>query len=67
MSEKDEMMKVANDARVELTDDDVDQVAGGYSKETWEKMTPDERKRAYQESKAYRTLGMYCAYDDKSL
>lgn len=61
-----EEMKKVN-AKVELNDDELDMVAGGYSQETWEKMTPDERKKAYQESKAYRTLDMYCAYDDKSL
>ncbi len=64
--EKNEIKKIAADMKVELTDEDVEQIAGGYSKENWEKMTPQERVAAYNESKAKRKVdgNAYCAFYD---
>ena len=65
MEEK-EIKKIAADMKVELTDEDVEQIAGGYSKENWEKMTPQERIAAYNESKEKRKKdgNAYCAFYD---
>ena len=52
------------DERTELKDEEVDQVAGGYSRKTWKSMTTEERITAKKKSDAYRTLGEYCAMDD---
>lgn len=62
--EKNEIKKV--DKKVELTDDVVDLVAGGYSEEHWLQMTPQERVAAYNESKAKRKQdgNAYCAFYD---
>ena len=44
----------------------LDQVAGGYSREHWEQMSPEERVAAYNESKAKRKVdgNAYCAFYD---
>lgn len=64
--EKSEIKKIAADMKVELTDEDVEQIAGGYSKENWLKMTAQERIAAYNESKAKRQQdgNAYCAFYD---
>jgi len=64
--EKNEIKKLAADMMIELTDEDVDQIVGGYSRENWEKMTPAERVAAYNESKAKRKVdgNAYCAFYD---
>ena len=64
--EKNEIKKLAATMKVELTDEDVDQIAGGYSKENWLQMTPEERIAAYNESKEKRKQdgNAYCAYYD---
>jgi len=62
-----ELKKVAADAKIELNDDDLESVAGGYSKATWKSMSYDERVKAKQESDAYRTLKMYCKMDDPNI
>lgn len=49
---------------VELSEDELDQVAGGYSDSNWLAMTPAERIAAFNESKVNRAAGKYCAYDD---
>ena len=49
---------------VELSEDELDQVAGGYSDSHWLAMTPDERVAAYLDSQAKRKSHEYCAYDD---
>lgn len=61
-----EIKKVTADKKVELADDVVDAVAGGYSQEHWEQMTPAERVAAYNESKAKRKVvgNAYCAFYD---
>jgi len=52
--------------REQIDEEMVDQVTGGYSKENWEKMTPQERVAAYNESKAKRKVdgNAYCAFYD---
>jgi len=52
--------------REQISDEMIDQVAGGYSRENWEKMTPGERVAAYNESKAKRKVdgNAYCAFYD---
>ena len=52
--------------RVQIDDGDLDQIAGGYSKEHWEQMTTQERIDAYNESKAKRKAdgNAYCAFYD---
>ena len=52
--------------RVQVDDEKLDQVAGGYSKENWLNMTMQERIAAYNESKAKRKVdgNAYCAYYD---
>ena len=64
--EKDEIKKVAAGMKISLTDEDADQIAGGYSKEHWLSMTMEERIAAYNESKAKRKVdgNAYCAYYD---
>ena len=64
--EKNEVKKLAADMKIELTDEDVDHIVGGYSKENWNKMTPEERVAAYNESKAKRKVdgNAYCAFYD---
>ena len=64
--DKNEIMKIAADMKVELTDEDLDQIVGGYSKENWLKMTPEERVAAYKESQAKRKVdgNAYCAFYD---
>lgn len=46
----------------------LDQVAGGYSREHWEQMSPEERVAAYNESKAKRKVdgNAYCAFYDSN-
>jgi len=60
-----ELKKV--DEMVALSDEDLDGVAGGYSKETWKTMTYEERVRAKEVSDAYRTLGIPCDMDNPDL
>ena len=64
--EKNEIKKLAADMKIELTDEDVEQIVGGYSREHWEQMTPAERVAAYNESKAKRRVdgNAYCAFYD---
>ena len=64
--EKDEMINLSNDMQTELTDEEVDQVTGGFSQEHWEAMTPEERLAAYRESQAIKTAdgNAYCAFYD---
>ena len=64
--ENDEIKRLAADMKVELTDEDVNQIVGGYSKEHWEQMSPEERIAAYNESKALRKVdgNAYCAFYD---
>lgn len=57
-----EMKKI--DGSAQLNDEELDQVAGGYSRATWKSMSTEERIRAKEMSDAYRTLGQYCAMDD---
>lgn len=52
------------DERTELKDEEVDQVAGGYSRKTWKSMSAEERIAAQKKSEAYRILKEYCAMDD---
>ena len=61
-----EFIRLAADMENALTDEDVDQVVGGYSQEHWERMTPEERVAAYNESKAKRKVdgNAYCAFYD---
>ena len=61
-----EEMKKVNE-KIELQDEELNQVAGGYSRETWKSMTYEERVRAKQQSDAYRVLNMYCAMDDRNI
>ncbi len=53
-------------ARVQVDEDNLNQVTGGYSKENWEQMTSQERIAAYNESKAKRKAdgNAYCAFYD---
>ena len=50
----------------QLDDDMLGQVAGGFSQEHWEAMTPEERLAAYRESQAIKTAdgNAYCAFYD---
>ena len=63
---KSELMKLAADMKVELIDEDANQIAGGYSREHWESMSTQERIAAYNESKLKRKLdgNAYCAFYD---
>ena len=60
------MKKLTADMKIALTDEDVNQVAGGYSQEHWEQMSPEERVAAYNESKELRKTdgNAYCAFYD---
>ena len=60
MSEKEKKV------REQIDEEMIDQVTGGYSKENWVKMTPQERIAAYNESKAKRQKdgNAYCAFYD---
>ena len=64
--EKNDIKKLAAGMKNELTDEDSVQVAGGYSREHWEQMSPEERVAAYNESKAKRKVdgNAYCAFYD---
>lgn len=64
--EKNDFVKLTADMKVELEDEDIDCVAGGYSRENWEKMSPEERVAAYNESKEKRKSdgNAYCAFYD---
>jgi len=61
-----EFKKLAANTKIELKDEIVDQIVGGYSKEHWEQMSPEERVAAYNESKAKRKKdgNAYCAFYD---
>ena len=63
--EKD-FIKLEADMKVELKDEDISHVAGGYSREHWEQMSPEERIAAYNESKEKRKSdgNAYCAFYD---
>ena len=52
--------------REQISDEMVDQVTGGYSQEHWERMSPQERVSAYNDSKAKRKKdgNAYCAFYD---
>jgi len=52
--------------REQINDEQLDQVAGGYSREHWEQMSTQERIAAYNESKAKRKAdgNAYCAFYD---
>jgi len=60
------MKKLAADMKTELSDEVIDQVSGGYSREHWEQMTTQERIDAYNESQAKRKIdgNAYCAFYD---
>ncbi len=64
--EKNEIKKLAANMKVELTDEDIDSIVGGYSDEHWLQMTTEERIAAYKESKAKRKVdgNAYCAFYD---
>ena len=64
--EKNEMNKLSADQKIELTDEAINQVTGGYSEEHWLQMSPEERVAAYNESKAKRKAdgNAYCAFYD---
>ena len=64
--EKNEIRKLAANMKIELTDEDVEKIAGGYSKEHWNAMTTQERIAAYNESRAKRKVdgNAYCAFYD---
>ncbi len=66
--EKNDFKKLGADPKIELTDEAVDQIAGGYSKEHWEQMTTQERIDAYNDSKAKRKVdgNAYCAFYDSN-
>ena len=54
-------VKKYDDLAMELNDDDLDLIDGGYiPKNVWNKMTPSERQTAQQRSFAKRTLEMTC-------
>ncbi len=52
--------------RLQINDEMLDQVTGGYSREHWEQMTTQERIAAYNESKAKKKAdgNAYCAFYD---
>jgi len=52
--------------REQIDDGKLDFVTGGYSRENWEQMSPEERVAAYNESKAKRKIdgNAYCAFYD---
>ena len=52
--------------REQIDEEILDQVTGGYSKENWLKMNPEERVAAYKESQAKRKAdgNAYCAFYD---
>lgn len=56
-----------NKEKVTLSVEELEMVSGGYSRETWEKMTTDERITAYKDSETKRAVNEYCAYDDKTI
>ena len=56
--------KVGETVRAQLTDEELNQVAGGYSKEHWNSMSTAERIAAKNESDANKAAGKYCAMDD---
>ena len=60
------MAEEKKSVREQIDDGLLDQVTGGYSQENWEKMTPEERVAAYNESKAKRKIdgNAYCAFYD---
>ncbi len=64
--DRNEIKKLAENMKIELTDEDVDKISGGYSREHWEQMTTQERIAAYNESKAKRKVdgNAYCAFYD---
>lgn len=54
-------VKKYDDLAMELNDDDLDLIDGGYiPKNVWNKMTTAERQTAQQKSFAKRTLEMTC-------
>lgn len=60
------MADMEKKVREEISDGQLDQVTGGYSKEHWNQMSPQERVNAYNESKARKKLdgNAYCAFYD---
>lgn len=51
----------------EIADDELDQVAGGYSAETWLKMTVEERRMEVIKSAKAQQVNEYCAMNDPTL
>lgn len=67
MSMLDDLKRVASEDGVELTDEMLDSVAGGYySDAEWLKMTVEERDKAVRTSMAIKIMGTgdYCKYFD---
>ena len=64
MANLEELKKLADEKGVELSEEDLEAIAGGmYSREEWKKMTPEERRKAQERSAAARVLGIPCELD----
>ena len=62
MANLEDIKKVAEEQGIELTEDMLEQIAGGViPPEEWEKMTPEERKAAQIESMINIAQGKPCA------
>ena len=67
MANLEELKKMADAEGVELSEEDLEAIAGGlYSEEEWLKMSPDERRAAYMESRKLKAAHSrdYCKYFD---
>ena len=55
-----------NNVREQIDEGMLDHISGGYSREHWEQMSPEERVAAYNESKQKRKIdgNAYCAFYD---
>lgn len=51
--------------KVELNEEDLDAVAGGYSTEEWNAMTPEQRRQEQIISIQNKAAGIHCNLDDE--
>ncbi len=66
--EDNKIKNLAAEAGVELTDDMLDDISGGYiPKDIWKKMPTAERQKAQQDSFAKRQLEMVCEELDPNI
>ena len=64
MANIEELKKLADAEGIELTEEMLDSVAGGYLPPNWNDMTPDERNAFLLASIRARMMAQHCIIDD---